>query len=124
MASRSTSAAAEPPQEWRIRSTRTYGGVLAVCLNVEVEPPDSPFPRALQTGAGRLICGIDPYDSSQQVDPRKVVGRIGKQLETQYSGLHSSRSALPDRAGSSSKQPRRAMSIRLSRRVSRVLEYW
>ena len=83
-------SSSEPAQEWRIRSSRTYGGVLAVCLNVDVEPPDCPFPRALQTGAGRLLCGIDPYESMQ--DSRKVVARIGKQLEAQYDQLHSSRS--------------------------------
>ena len=66
-------SSSEPAQEWRIRSSRTYGGVLAVCLNVDVEPPDCPFPRALQTGAGRLLCGIDPYESTQ--DSRKVVAR-------------------------------------------------
>jgi regulator-associated protein of mTOR len=80
-------------QEWRIRSTRTYGGVLAVCLNVEVEPPDCPFPRALQTGAGRLLCGIDPNESNQ-TDPRKVVARIGSQLEAQYDQIVSSRSTV------------------------------
>ena len=80
-------------QEWRIRSSRTYGGVLAVCLNVEVEPPDCPFPRALQTGAGRLLCGIDPNESNQ-ADPRKVVARIGSQLEAQYGQIVSSRSTV------------------------------
>ena len=30
----------QPSQEWRVKSTRTHGGVLAVCLNAEVEPPD------------------------------------------------------------------------------------
>ena len=80
-------------QEWRIRSSRTYGGVLAVCLNVEVEPPDCPFPRALQTGAGRQLCGIDPYESNQ-ADPRKVVARIGSQLEAQYDQIVSSRSTV------------------------------
>lgn len=79
-------------QEWRIRCSRTYGGVLAVCLNVEVEPPDCPFPRALQTGAGRLLCGIDPYESSQ-ADP-KAVAQIGSQLEAQYDQIVSSRSTV------------------------------
>ena len=88
------SSAAEPAEEWRIRSNRTYGGVLAVCLNVEVEPPDSPFPRALQTVAGRQICGIDPYEPDTELDSRKVVQRIGKELEAQYVGLHSSRSTV------------------------------
>ena len=80
-------------QEWRIRSSRAYGGVLAVCLNVDVEPPDCPFPRALQTGAGRLLCGIDPNESNQ-ADPRQVVARIGSQLEAQYDQIVSSRSTV------------------------------
>jgi hypothetical protein len=80
-------------QEWRIRSSRTYGGVLAVCLNVDVEPPDCPFPRALLTGAGRLLCGIDPNESNQ-ADPRQVVAQIGSQLEAQYEQIVSSRSTV------------------------------
>ena len=83
----------QPSQEWRVKSTRTHGGVLAVCLNAEVEPPDCVFPRALRTGAGRLLCGIDPLGASQ-AEQRKVVGRIGRQLELQYEQLHGSRSTV------------------------------
>ena len=48
----------QPSQEWRVKSTRTHGGVLAVCLNAEVEPPDCVFPRALRTGGvrGCVLC--------------------------------------------------------------------
>ena len=83
----------QPSQEWRVKSSRTHGGVLAVCLNAEVEPPDCVFPRALRTGAGRLLCGIDPLGASQ-AEQRKVVGRIGRQLELQYEQLHGSRSTV------------------------------
>ena len=62
-------------------------------VNAEVEPPDCVFPRALRTGAGRLLCGIDPLGASQ-AEQRKVVGRIGRQLELQYEQLHGSRSTV------------------------------
>ena len=64
-----------------------------MCLNAEVEPPDCVFPRALRTGQGRLLCGIDPLGASQ-AELRKVVGRIGRQLELQYEQLHGSRSTV------------------------------
>ena len=46
-------------QEWRIRSTRTYGGVLAVCLNVELSSLDTRSVRPLVARAGnRRPCGF------------------------------------------------------------------
>ena len=51
-----------------------YGGVLTICLNSEVEPPDCSCPRALQTKVGRSLCGIDPL-SNAQLDARKVARR-------------------------------------------------
>ena len=83
---------AEAHAEWRIKNTRIFGGVLTVCLNSEVEPPDCPCPRALRTEVGRQICGIDPTSESQ-LDSRKVVAKVGKALEGQYERLHGSRSS-------------------------------
>jgi len=70
------------------RGNRTFGGVLAVCLNAEVEPPDSRCPRHLR--AVMSFCGIDLQAMSMH-DPRKVVAAVGRELEQRFMHLHGSR---------------------------------
>lgn len=69
------------------RTSRTYGGCLAICLNAEVEPPDNRCPRHLQRGHGPSLCGIEIQVPFLH-DPRKVVAAIGRELEQRFVNLH------------------------------------
>lgn len=62
---------------WRIRSSRTYGGVLSICLNYGIDPPDCPVLNDAQVWLHE--------------DPRKVVAAVGRELEQRFVHLHGSR---------------------------------
>jgi regulator-associated protein of mTOR len=60
---------------WRIKSSRTYGGVLSICLNYGIDPPDCPN-----------LTEVWAHD-----DPREVVAAMGRELEQRFVHMHGSR---------------------------------
>ena len=72
-------------QEWRMRDRlKTVGALLAVCLNVGVDPPD-----VIKTDpCARMECWIDPMtDTSSGSGQSGVTSAIGKALQAQFEGL-------------------------------------
>ncbi|KAJ6230683.1 regulatory-associated protein of mtor [Anaeramoeba flamelloides] len=66
-------------KEWRIPKSRTVTGILVMCLNIGVDPPDvvKPDPCA------KLECWVDP----EQVSENDVLDHIGTSLQRQYETL-------------------------------------
>jgi regulator-associated protein of mTOR len=91
--SRHESAGNPPPSfdpknvvgDWRMRDRlKTVSAILAVCLNVGVDPPD-----VIKTNpCARLECWVDPVppDSSNQAS-NSSNAQIGKNLQSQYENL-------------------------------------
>ena len=71
---------------FRSKSSRTYGGVLAVCLNAEVEPPDH-----LRGAGNPTVCGISLQGG--RGDARKVVAAVGAELKERFVQLHGARAS-------------------------------
>ncbi|KAK4609128.1 Target of rapamycin complex 1 subunit mip1 [Fulvia fulva] len=71
--------------EWRMKDRlKTVSALLAVCLNVGVDPPD-----VIKTNpCARLECWVDPVppDSSNQ-NSNNTNAQIGKNLQSQYENL-------------------------------------
>lgn len=69
--------------EWRMRDRlKTVSAILAVCLNVGVDPPD-----VIKTNpCARLECWVDPIppDSTSQNNANNSNAQIGKNLQSQY----------------------------------------
>jgi regulator-associated protein of mTOR len=74
---------AYPLQEWRMRDRlKTVSAVLALCLNIGVDPPD-----VIKTNPhARSECWIDPSVTSQ-TPGHTPMNQIGKALQTQYEQL-------------------------------------
>jgi regulator-associated protein of mTOR len=72
-----------PLQEWRMRDRlKTVSAVLALCLNVGVDPPD-----VIKTNpCAKEECWIDPTISTQ-APGNTPLNQIGKALQTQYEQL-------------------------------------
>ncbi|KAF2485970.1 raptor N-terminal caspase like domain-containing protein [Neohortaea acidophila] len=72
--------------DWRMRDRlKTVCAVLAVCLNVGVDPPD-----VIKTNpCARLECWVDPIppDSTNQSSTNNANAQIGKNLQQQYENL-------------------------------------
>ncbi len=72
--------------EWRMKDRlKTVSAVLAVCLNVGVDPPD-----VIKTNpCARLECWVDPVppDSTNQSSSNNANAQIGKNLQSQYENL-------------------------------------
>lgn len=72
-------------QEWRMRDRlKTVSAILAVCLNIGVDPPD-----VIKTNpCARLECWIDPVvPDAPQSSSNPMNAQIGKNLQTQYENL-------------------------------------
>jgi regulator-associated protein of mTOR len=69
-----------PVQEWRMRDRlKTVSAVLALCLNIGVDPPD-----VIKTNpCAKEECWIDPTVTSQ-TPGHTPMNQIGKALQTQY----------------------------------------
>ncbi|KAF2109718.1 raptor N-terminal caspase like domain-containing protein [Lophiotrema nucula] len=76
-------AGAYPLQEWRMRDRlKTVSAVLALCLNIGVDPPD-----VIKTNpCAKEECWIDPSATSQ-TPGHTPMNQIGKALQTQYEQL-------------------------------------
>jgi regulator-associated protein of mTOR len=76
-------AGAGPVQEWRMRDRlKTVSAVLALCLNIGVDPPD-----VIKTNpCAKEECWIDPTVTSQ-TPGHTPMNQIGKALQTQYEQL-------------------------------------
>jgi regulator-associated protein of mTOR len=76
-------ANAYPLQEWRMRDRlKTVSAVLALCLNIGVDPPD-----VIKTNpCAKEECWIDPTVTSQ-TPGHTPMNQIGKALQTQYEQL-------------------------------------
>jgi len=74
---------AVPVQEWRMRDRlKTVSAVLALCLNIGVDPPD-----VIKTSpCAKEECWIDPTVTSQ-TPGHTPMNQIGKALQTQYEQL-------------------------------------
>lgn len=74
---------AYPLQEWRMRDRlKTVSAVLALCLNIGVDPPD-----VIKTNpCAKEECWIDPSATSQ-TPGHTPMNQIGKALQTQYEQL-------------------------------------
>ncbi|KAI8937583.1 hypothetical protein NX059_005297 [Plenodomus lindquistii] len=74
---------AYPVQEWRMRDRlKTVSAVLALCLNIGVDPPD-----VIKTNpCAKEECWIDPTVTSQ-TPGHTPMNQIGKALQTQYEQL-------------------------------------
>ncbi|KAF2703927.1 WD repeat-containing protein-like protein mip1 [Pleomassaria siparia CBS 279.74] len=74
---------AYPLQEWRMRDRlKTVSAVLALCLNIGVDPPD-----VIKTNpCAKEECWIDPTVTSQ-TPGNTPMNQIGKALQTQYEQL-------------------------------------
>lgn len=72
-----------PLQEWRMRDRlKTVSAVLALCLNIGVDPPD-----VMKTNpCAKLECWVDPTASSGS-SGHTPLNQIGKALQTQYEQL-------------------------------------
>ncbi|KAF1913549.1 raptor N-terminal caspase like domain-containing protein [Ampelomyces quisqualis] len=72
-----------PVQEWRMRDRlKTVSAVLAMCLNIGVDPPD-----VIKTNpCAKEECWIDPTVTSQ-TPGHTPMNQIGKALQTQYEQL-------------------------------------
>ncbi|KAF2203138.1 hypothetical protein GQ43DRAFT_282389 [Delitschia confertaspora ATCC 74209] len=72
-----------PLQEWRMRDRlKTVSAVLALCLNIGVDPPD-----VIKTSpCAKEECWIDPTISTQ-APGNTPLNQIGKALQTQYEQL-------------------------------------
>ncbi|KAJ6197026.1 LOW QUALITY PROTEIN: raptor N-terminal caspase like domain-containing protein [Bipolaris maydis] len=72
-----------PVQEWRMRDRlKTVSAVLALCLNIGVDPPD-----VIKTNpCAKEECWIDPTVTSQ-TPGHTPMNQIGKALQTQYEQL-------------------------------------
>lgn len=72
-----------PIQEWRMRDRlKTVSAVLALCLNIGVDPPD-----VIKTNpCAKEECWIDPTVTSQ-TPGHTPMNQIGKALQTQYEQL-------------------------------------
>ncbi|KAF2741247.1 hypothetical protein EJ04DRAFT_571372 [Polyplosphaeria fusca] len=72
-----------PLQEWRMRDRlKTVSAVLALCLNIGVDPPD-----VIKTSpCAKEECWIDP-SASTQTPGHTPMNQIGKALQTQYEQL-------------------------------------
>ena len=71
--------------EWRMKDRlKTVSAILAVCLNVGVDPPDVIKPNP----CARLECWVDPIppDSTNQ-SSNNSNAQIGKNLQSQYENL-------------------------------------
>ncbi|GAB7359588.1 hypothetical protein MBLNU230_g6773t1 [Neophaeotheca triangularis] len=83
--------------EWRMRDRlKTVSAILAVCLNVGVDPPD-----VIKTNpCARLECWVDPIpqDSSSQSNTNNSNAQIGKNLQSQYENqsLRTRYKVIPD----------------------------
>lgn len=74
-----------PLQEWRMRDRlKTVSAVLALCLNIGVDPPD-----VIKTNpCARLECWVDPTTPGSGTGTTNTpINQIGKQLQTQYEQL-------------------------------------
>lgn len=78
-----TENSAFPVQEWRMRDRlKTVSAVLALCLNIGVDPPD-----VIKTNpCAKEECWIDPTVTSQ-TPGHTPMNQIGKALQTQYEQL-------------------------------------
>ncbi|ORY09191.1 raptor N-terminal caspase like domain-domain-containing protein [Clohesyomyces aquaticus] len=76
-------SSAYPLQEWRMRDRlKTVSAVLALCLNIGVDPPD-----VIKTNpCAKEECWIDPTVTSQ-TPGHTPMNQIGKALQTQYEQL-------------------------------------
>ncbi|KAF2090069.1 hypothetical protein K490DRAFT_35866 [Saccharata proteae CBS 121410] len=72
-----------PLQEWRMKDRlKTVSAVLALCLNIGVDPPD-----VIKTNpCAKLECWIDPTVSTN-TSGHTPMNNIGKALQTQYEQL-------------------------------------
>lgn len=73
------------PEEWRMRDRlKTVGALLAVCLNIGVDPPD-----VIKTDpCARMECWIDPIvDVPQGHGTGGVTNAIGKALQSQFENM-------------------------------------
>ncbi|KAF2763872.1 hypothetical protein EJ03DRAFT_332367 [Teratosphaeria nubilosa] len=72
--------------EWRMKDRlKTVSAILAVCLNVGVDPPD-----VIKTNpCARLECWVDPQppESSNSQSSNNTNQQIGKNLQSQYENL-------------------------------------
>jgi len=77
------SVVVEETKEWRTQKMRvTKGGVLAVCLNIGVNPPD-----VVKTSpCAKLECWIDPFS----MPSKTALVKIGNTLSEQYKTLNQS----------------------------------
>lgn len=71
-------------QEWRMKDRlKTVSAVLAVCLNIGVDPPD-----VIKTNpCARMECWIDPMGTDGPPGSGGANPQIGKNLQTQYETL-------------------------------------
>lgn len=70
-------------EDWRMRDRlKTVSAVLAICLNIGVDPPD-----VIKTNpCARLECWTDPVSATGLPDSG-VMGAIGKNLQSQYEAI-------------------------------------
>lgn len=68
------------PEDWRMRDRlKTVSAVLAICLNIGVDPPD-----VIKTSpSARLECWTDPVNATGLPDST-MMGAIGRNLQSQY----------------------------------------
>jgi regulator-associated protein of mTOR len=73
-----------PLQEWRMRDRlKTVSAVLALCLNIGVDPPD-----VVKTSpCAKMECWIDPSSVNSVSSGNAPLNQIGKALQTQYEQL-------------------------------------
>ncbi|RUP46954.1 hypothetical protein BC936DRAFT_146332 [Jimgerdemannia flammicorona] len=68
-------------QDWRLRERiKTVSGLLVVCLNIGVDPPDT----VKTIPCAKLECWIDPFT----LPSIKALEAIGKNLQTQYENIN------------------------------------
>ncbi|KAF2805386.1 WD repeat-containing protein-like protein mip1 [Mytilinidion resinicola] len=75
---------AHPLQEWRMRDRlKTVSAVLALCLNIGVDPPD-----IIKTNpCAKEECWIDPTNVATTNSGHTPMNQIGKALQSQYEQL-------------------------------------